>query len=62
VVQQLKAKGVHFTGEVVRDKAGTFANLEGRDGTPIYLWRRWRCLLAHSPEYPPPAPRRFEKL
>jgi catechol 2,3-dioxygenase-like lactoylglutathione lyase family enzyme len=38
VVEQLKTKGVKFTSDVVRDQAGTFANLEDPDGTPIYLW------------------------
>jgi catechol 2,3-dioxygenase-like lactoylglutathione lyase family enzyme len=38
VVQQLKGKGVRFTGDIVREEAGSFANLEDPDGTPIYLW------------------------
>jgi catechol 2,3-dioxygenase-like lactoylglutathione lyase family enzyme len=38
VVQQLKAKGVRFDDEIVRDEAGSFAHLEDPDGTPIYLW------------------------
>jgi len=45
VVQQLKGKGVHFTGDIIREQAGSFAHLEDPDGTPIYLWRR--CLRAH---------------
>ncbi len=38
VVQQLKEKGVRFTGDIIREQAGSFANLEDPDGTPIYLW------------------------
>ena len=38
VVQGLKDKGVRFTGDIIRDQAGAFANLEDPDGTPIYLW------------------------
>ena len=39
VVQQLRNKGVHFTGEILRDQGGTFAHLEDPDGNPIYLWQ-----------------------
>jgi len=39
VVQQLKAKGVRFNGDITRDQGGTFANLEDPDGAPIYLWQ-----------------------
>jgi catechol 2,3-dioxygenase-like lactoylglutathione lyase family enzyme len=39
IVQQLKDKGVRLTSEIIRDEAGTFANLEDPDGTPIYLWQ-----------------------
>ena len=38
VVEKLKAKGVRFTSEIVRDAGGTFAHLEDPDGNPIYLW------------------------
>ena len=38
VVQQLKGKGVLFMGDIIREEAGSFANLEDPDGTPIYLW------------------------
>ena len=38
VVQELKDKGVRFTGDIIRDEAGLFAHLEDSDGTPIYLW------------------------
>ena len=38
VVQQLKDKGVRFKGDIIREEAGSFANLEDPDGTPIYLW------------------------
>jgi len=38
VVQQLKGKGVRFTGDIIREEAGSFASLEDPDGTPIYLW------------------------
>ena len=40
VVQELKAKGVRFKGDIVRDQGGSFASLEDTDGTPIYLWER----------------------
>jgi hypothetical protein len=39
-VQQLKDKGVRFTGDIVREEACLFANLEDPDGTPIYLWQQ----------------------
>jgi len=38
VVQDLKAKGVRFKGDIVRDQGGSFASFEDTDGTPIYLW------------------------
>ena len=38
VVQQLRGKGVRFTGDIIREQAGLFAHLEDPDGTPIYLW------------------------
>jgi catechol 2,3-dioxygenase-like lactoylglutathione lyase family enzyme len=38
VVQKLKGKGVRFTGEIIREQAGSFAHLEDSDGTSIYLW------------------------
>jgi len=38
VVRELKDKGVHFTGDIKREEAGSFASLEDPDGTPIYLW------------------------
>jgi len=38
VVQQLKGKGARFTGDIIREQAGSFAHLEDPDGTPIYLW------------------------
>ena len=39
VVRELKDKGVHFTGDIIRDEGGLFAALEDPDGTPIYLWQ-----------------------
>jgi catechol 2,3-dioxygenase-like lactoylglutathione lyase family enzyme len=38
VVERLKNKGVRFTGDIIRDEGGSFANFEDLDGTPIYLW------------------------
>ena len=38
VVQQLKARGARFAGEIIREPAGSFAHLDDPDGTPIYLW------------------------
>jgi catechol 2,3-dioxygenase-like lactoylglutathione lyase family enzyme len=38
LVQQLKGRGARFTGDIIREQAGSFANLEDPDGTPIYLW------------------------
>lgn len=40
VVQQLKTRGVRFTGDIIREEAGSFASLEDPDCTPIYLWER----------------------
>jgi catechol 2,3-dioxygenase-like lactoylglutathione lyase family enzyme len=40
LVQQLRDKGVRFTGDIVRDQGGSFANFEDPDGTPIYLWQQ----------------------
>jgi len=37
-VQQFKGKGVRLMGDIIREEAGSFANLEDPDGTPIYLW------------------------
>ena len=37
LVQQLKSKGVRFTGAVVQDEGGFFASFEDPDGTPMYL-------------------------
>jgi catechol 2,3-dioxygenase-like lactoylglutathione lyase family enzyme len=40
LVRQLKDQGVRFTGGIVRDQGGSFANFEDPDGTPIYLWQQ----------------------
>lgn len=38
VVARLTAKGVRFTGTIIRAEAGGFASLVDPDGNPIYLW------------------------
>lgn len=39
-VARLKARGVRFTGPIVKDaRAGAFANFEDPDGAPLYLWQ-----------------------
>jgi predicted enzyme related to lactoylglutathione lyase len=39
-VARLKAKGVSFSGEIVRDpRAGAFANFADPDGNALYLWQ-----------------------
>lgn len=42
-VERLTARGVHFTGAIVRDpRAGAFANFTDPDGNALYLWEsRW---------------------
>ena len=47
VLEQLKAKGVRFKGDITRDQGGTFANLEDPDGNPMYLWQT-ASVPAHS--------------
>ena len=40
LVPKLAAKGVKFTGPIVKDEvAGAFANFEDPDGAPLYLWK-----------------------
>lgn len=39
MVPKLAAKGVTFTGPIVKDEAGSFANFADPDGAPLYLWR-----------------------
>ncbi len=38
VVARLSEKGVRFTGAIVEDDAGKFAQLEDPDGNQMYLW------------------------
>lgn len=44
-VARLAARGVRFTGKIVRDpRAGAFANFEDPDGNPFYLWQvEWKA-------------------
>ena len=43
-VALLKAKGVRFAGDIMRDpRAGAFANFTDPDGNALYLWQvQWR--------------------
>ncbi len=47
VVEQMKAKGVKFSGPVIDDKEVLFASFEDPDGNPFYLaqpkqsWGDW---------------------
>jgi catechol 2,3-dioxygenase-like lactoylglutathione lyase family enzyme len=38
VVARLNERGVRFTGSIVDDEAGKFAQLEDPDGNVMYLW------------------------
>ena len=38
VVEKLKGQGVRFVGDITTDDAGSFADFEDPDGTPMYLW------------------------
>ena len=37
-IESLTARGVKFTGAVVRSPSGNFVDLEDPDGNPMYLW------------------------
>ena len=39
LVPKLAARGVSFTGPIVKDEAGSFANFVDPDGAPLYLWK-----------------------
>jgi catechol 2,3-dioxygenase-like lactoylglutathione lyase family enzyme len=38
VVKRLQAKGVRFSGPIVTDPPGSFADFEDPDGNSFYLW------------------------
>jgi catechol 2,3-dioxygenase-like lactoylglutathione lyase family enzyme len=38
VIARLSAKGVKFTGSVIRDQIGAFVSLEDPDGNAMYFW------------------------
>jgi catechol 2,3-dioxygenase-like lactoylglutathione lyase family enzyme len=38
VVERLQRRGVRFSGPIIKDESGNFADCEDIDGNPFYLW------------------------